>query len=86
MVNKNTIKIHLEFFAILKDLLTDRITLEVTDQISISELQEMLIKHYPQAGEILKYSRFATNSEILSNDFSLKENLKIYVLPPSSGG
>lgn len=86
MATQNKIKIQLEFFAILKDLLTDRIMIEVPDKIPISELKKILIKNYPQAEEILKFSRFARESEILADTFPLKENIRIYVLPPSSGG
>ncbi|MFN3603923.1 MAG: MoaD/ThiS family protein [Leptonema sp. (in: bacteria)] len=84
MLTKN--KIHLVFFAVLKDILTENLTLEISENVTIQELKELLIAQYPQAKEILKFSRFANESQILAAKDTVKGFETLYVLPPSSGG
>jgi molybdopterin synthase sulfur carrier subunit len=86
MNTKQTIKLELEFFAILKDIITDNYSFNFENPISIKELKEYLIDQFPNAKEILTYSRFSTEEKILSEDIILEKNQKIFVLPPSSGG
>lgn len=86
MITQNKIKLQLEFFAILRDLLTEKLVIEIPENSTVFQLREYLTKEYPQIKEILEYSRFANENEILDNQATLKENQKIYILPPSSGG
>lgn len=83
---KELLQIELEFFAVLKDLLTDSFIIDVEKNIKVIELKKKLMEMFPQAKEFLEYSRFALENEILSDDVILNKNQKIYVLPPSSGG
>jgi molybdopterin converting factor small subunit len=85
-LNQTAIQVELEFFAILKDLLSNSFSVSFDQPISIKELKHYLIKKFPQAEEVLKYSRFSTETTILNDEAIIDKNSKIYVLPPSSGG
>jgi len=85
-LNQTAIQVELEFFAILKDLLSHSWSVSFDQPISIKELKHYLIKKFPQAEEVLIYSRFSTETTILNDEAIIDKNSKIYVLPPSSGG
>ncbi len=85
-LNQTAIQVELEFFAILKDLLLSTWLVNFDKPITIKELKNYLIEKFPQAEEVLKYSRFSTETTILNEEAIIDKNTKIYVLPPSSGG
>ncbi|GIX42127.1 MAG: hypothetical protein KatS3mg129_1860 [Leptospiraceae bacterium] len=86
MNTKQQIKVELEFFAILKDILNENLSLYFDNPLTIGDLKKNLIEKFPQAEEILRFSRFSTEDKILEENTKIEKNQKIYVLPPSSGG
>ena len=85
-LKQTTIQIELEFFAILKDLLSPKWSVSFDHPLTIKDLKNYLIRKFPQAEDVLKYSRFSTETTILNDNVIVDKNTKIYVLPPSSGG
>ena len=72
-------------YAILKDFFDKEFTLDQTFS-SIDDLKSFLINKNPNAARILSISRFAVDNEFVDNDYSLKANDNISIMPPSSGG
>ncbi len=85
-MDSKPLQIDLEFFAILKDILSEKLTITTPSSMTIKELKKYLTENFPDAKEILKYSRFSTETEILNDNTIIEKNQKLYVLPPSSGG
>jgi len=76
-------KIHV--YAALKDYFTPEF--ELADIIrNTDELKVCLLAINGQAGEILNTCRFAVEEGFIDNDFKLKENDTVIIIPPSSGG
>lgn len=53
---------------------------------NVSELKAYLIGQQPEAASVLESCRFAVNDEFINNSYQLKENDRISIVPPSSGG
>ncbi len=73
-------------FAILKNFYDESFELNNAQILSVSDLKNELIKINPSAASLLNSCRFAVNEEFVSEDFQIKVNEQIYILPPSSGG
>jgi sulfur-carrier protein len=62
-------------------------TFEIDKEVqSIDELKQQLIRLKPTSADLLQSCRFAVNDDFVNNDYQLKAEDSIVVLPPSSGG
>ncbi|HWZ22779.1 MAG TPA: MoaD/ThiS family protein [Cytophagaceae bacterium] len=78
-------KIEIQVFAVLKDYFKP--TFKLTTSISsLEELKIELTKLNPASATVLHACRFAVNENFVSKDYKLKENDKVSIIPPSSGG
>ncbi|MEM0993006.1 MAG: MoaD/ThiS family protein [Bacteroidota bacterium] len=79
-------KINLLAFGIAKDILaTKQTSLEVAEGTSIGDLKNTLIRTYP-ALQQLKSLSFAVGKEYQTDDFLLKAEDEVIIIPPVSGG
>lgn len=74
-----------EVFALLKEHFDKKfvVSAEIT---SIDALKTYLVDINPGSALVLKSCRFAVDDEFVENDYLLKENDHICIIPPSSGG
>ena len=75
----------IEVYAVLKDYFDKEFSIDAPIS-TIAELKEMLIHQYADATNILQLCRFAVNDEFVNNDYELKQDDNIHIIPPSSGG
>ncbi len=79
------IKIH--FFAGLKRTFPKAIEWTLNnDNKSIKQLIAELAEKYPDAAEILSRSRAAINEEFVDTETMIKDQMEVFIIPPSSGG
>ena len=78
-------KIEIQVFAVLKNYFEP--TFEIhTSASTMEELQTELEKLNPASAKLLDACRFAVNENFISKEYKLKENDKVTIIPPSSGG
>ena len=75
----------IEVYAVLKDYFEKEFTLQRSLH-DINDLRSFLIDKNPKAAAVLTTSRFAVDNEFVDNNYILKENDHISIMPPSSGG
>jgi molybdopterin synthase sulfur carrier subunit len=76
-------KIHV--YAALKDYFTPEF--ELAGEVrNTDELKTRLLAINGQAEVLLSSCRFAVEEGFIDNDFKLKENDTVIIIPPSSGG
>ncbi len=75
----------IEVYAVLKDYFDKEFSMDAPVS-TIAELKEMLIHQNADATTILQLCRFAVNDEFVNNDYELKPDDNIHIIPPSSGG
>lgn len=75
----------IEVYAVLKEYFEKEFTLSKSFK-DINDLRNFLIDSNPKASGVLNISRFAVDNEFVDNNYSLKENDNISIMPPSSGG
>ena len=74
-----------QVYAVLKDYFEKEF--EIKEAIySIDELNAFLLQQNPEAKNIMPACRFAVDNNFVDNDFQLKPNDNIHIIPPSSGG
>ncbi|MEP0823087.1 MAG: molybdopterin converting factor subunit 1 [Ignavibacterium sp.] len=80
-------RVRLRLFANAKDLagFDDR-TVELSDDARAAEVLEYLSRSNPEFLEWRKSLRVAVNRRYVSDDYVLKENDEVAVIPPVSGG
>ena len=78
-------KIEIQVFAVLKDYFKPNFELSISE-FTIETLKAELEKLNPSSSKILQACRFAVNENFISHDYKLKENDKVAIIPPSSGG
>ncbi len=76
-------KIHV--YAGLKDYFTPEFELP-GDVRNTDELKSRLLAINGRAGAILSFCRFAVEEGFIDNEFQLKENDTVIIIPPGSGG
>ena len=75
----------IQVFAVLKDYFEKEF--ELTGDIkNTTSLTERLSKSNPAVTGMLSICRFAVNDEFIDNDYQLKQDDTICIIPPSSGG
>ena len=78
-------KIEIISFGIAKDILkSKRLTISVSER-TIGALRQQLITEFPEF-EKLKSLKFAVNTDYVNDEFQLKENDEVVLIPPVSGG
>jgi molybdopterin synthase sulfur carrier subunit len=76
-------KIHV--YAGLKDYFTPEF--ELTGEVrNTEELKSRLLAINGRAEAILSFCRFAVEEGFIDNEFQLKENDTVIIIPPGSGG
>ena len=78
-------KIEIQVFAVLKNYFKQNFELPI-QVYTIEELKMQLIKLNPASDKVLQACRFAVNENFVSLDYKLKDNDKVAIIPPSSGG
>jgi molybdopterin converting factor subunit 1 len=79
-------KINTLFFGITTDLVgASELQVEVGESSSIADFKEALKDEFSQLKNINSYA-IAVNEEYATDDFVLKENDIVAVIPPVSGG
>ena len=79
-------KINTLFFGITTDLVgASELQVEVGENSSIAEFKEVLKVKFSELENINSYA-IAVNEEYATDDFVLKENDIVAVIPPVSGG
>ncbi len=72
------------YFSILRERIGPEEEIEFSG--SVAQLRELLSKRHPHVGEILQRVKFAVNEEYVTDDFTLKGDETVAVIPPVSGG
>jgi molybdopterin synthase sulfur carrier subunit len=76
-------KVHV--YATLKDYFSPEFELEAVAH-NTDELKQRLLDINGKAGQILDSCRFAVEDGFIDNEYKLKENDTVIIIPPSSGG
>jgi molybdopterin synthase sulfur carrier subunit len=76
-------KIHV--YATLKDYFSSEFEL-ATIAHNTEELKRDLVQLNDQAEQLLNSCRFAVEEGFIDNDYKLKENDTVIIIPPASGG
>ncbi len=78
--------INLVLFGIAKDIVgTSRSLLEVEDGMLINEFKQKLVAEYPKMKDLTSIS-FAVGTEYVEDDYQLRHNEEVVIIPPVSGG
>ncbi|MBN9380032.1 MAG: MoaD/ThiS family protein [Chitinophagaceae bacterium] len=72
-------------YATLKDYFSPEFELEAVAR-NTDELKQRLLDINGQAGQLLDSCRFAVEDGFIDNQYKLKENDTVIIIPPSSGG
>lgn len=75
----------IQVYAVLKDFFDKEFSIDAPVN-TVAELREALVQYNGAAKDILQICRFAVNDEFVDNNFELKANDNIHIIPPSSGG
>ena len=73
------------YFAILRERLK-KDQEEIEFKGTISQLRQLLIEKYPELEPVLKVVRFAVNEEYVGDEYELKGDERVALIPPVSGG
>lgn len=79
-------KIELRTFASIKEIVGERISIEMPEKKSVDEVMNLLKLEFPEISEMIDSSRIATNETILEGQHLLNDKEELFLLPPSSGG
>ncbi|KYG82369.1 molybdopterin synthase sulfur carrier subunit [Roseivirga echinicomitans] len=79
-------KIEVIAFGIAKDILNgNQVTLEMDEQSSVADVRQALVDLYP-AFQGLASLQLAVNADYVNDDYLIKENDEVVLIPPVSGG
>ncbi|KYG74658.1 molybdopterin synthase sulfur carrier subunit [Roseivirga ehrenbergii] len=79
-------KIEVIAFGIAKDILNgNQVTLEMKEQSSVADVRQALVDLYP-AFQGLASLQLAVNADYVNDDYLIKENDEVVLIPPVSGG
>lgn len=80
-------KIKILFFSSLKEKLgISSKEVEFNENLSISDLKIYLTNKYPNVKDIINNSMFAVNEQYVDNNYLLKDEDTVAIIPPVSGG
>lgn len=79
-------KIIINAYGIAREILNDsQLTAEFEDGVDIKKVKAFLTKTYPGFSQV-ENVRFAVNDEYQEDDFLLKDNDELIIIPAVSGG
>ena len=79
-------KIEITAFGIAKDILQQKqMVLDCADSARVGDVRAQLIQNFPDF-EKLASLKFAVNTEYVADDYPLKSNDEVVLIPPVSGG
>lgn len=80
-------KINIVMFAQAREIVGESsVELELTDNATIQQLKQSLVKQYPSLGPLVGRSAFSINHEYAHDSHELPEGAEIGMIPPVSGG
>ena len=79
-------KITIVPYAQVKDYFPAAFEFEAAEGSSVQQLLESLCVYKPEAERILKHCRFAIDESFVAGSELIKENDRVHIIPPSSGG
>lgn len=86
MDQQQKISIKLEAYGIAKEILeTKHMSIELNEASTITALKEILLVRFP-AFKTLKKISFAVNESYVADEYELKLNDEVIIIPPVSGG
>lgn len=78
--------IHLICFGITRDILGGaKVTLEIEEPVTVVAVRQRLETHYPVLQQLASL-RFAYQEAYVEEDFPLKDQAELVLIPPVSGG
>ncbi len=79
-------QIKLLAFGIAKEILKEKeLILKLESGTKIADLKDKLVDKYPDFHK-LRTLKFAINEDYQSDDYQIKENEEVVIIPPVSGG
>lgn len=78
-------KVEIISFGIAKDILKSKKLTILLDDSTIGGLRQKLISEFPEFDK-LRSLKFAVNTDYVNDEFQLKENDEVVLIPPVSGG
>lgn len=79
-------KIQIVAFGIAKDIIKGKeLTMDLDNGNSVGAVREQLSTIYPEFSK-LSSLRFAVNADYVGDDYQLKNNDEVVLIPPVSGG
>lgn len=78
-------KMKLLYFSILREKLK-KDQEEIAFNGSVRELRLYLVRRYPDLKDILERIKFAVNEEYVDDNYQLKGDERVALIPPVSGG
>lgn len=79
-------KIEIIAFGIAKDIINGpSLSMEVVEAVDVETVRKILLSNYPEL-KGLSSLQLAVNAEYVNDDFVLKENDEVVIIPPVSGG
>lgn len=73
-------------FGIAKDIVgNSKLNLKLPEGASVKALKDHLIVDYPEMGK-LKSIAFAVDTDYVDDNYQLRDNEEIVIIPPVSGG
>tara|TARA_R110001592_G_scaffold154837_4_gene384127 strand:- start:4232 stop:4489 length:258 start_codon:yes stop_codon:yes gene_type:complete len=85
-LKRDKMKIEVIAFGIAKDILnSNQVTLEMEEQSSVADVRQALVDLYP-AFQGLASLQLAVNADYVNDDYLIKENDEVVLIPPVSGG
>ncbi|OGF67065.1 MAG: hypothetical protein A2Y62_12595 [Candidatus Fischerbacteria bacterium RBG_13_37_8] len=77
----------MHFCGSLKNIgVNEETTLEFEESINCDELLDELEKRFPAFAKYRKYVLCAVNNEFIDDTYQFKDNDRLDILPPASGG
>ncbi len=79
-------KIEIIAYGIAKDIINGpSLSMDIVEALDVGTVRKILLSNYP-ALKGLASLQLAVNEEYVSDDFVLKENDEVVIIPPVSGG
>ncbi len=73
------------YFAVVREKLK-KSEEELDFKGTVGELKEFLRQKYPELSELLQRVKFAVNEEYVEENYQLRGDEKVAIIPPVSGG
>ncbi|MFN3870412.1 MAG: molybdopterin converting factor subunit 1 [Aquificaceae bacterium] len=74
-----------KYFAVVRERLKKEEE-ELDFKGTVAQLRQLLIEKYPELEPVLKVSLFAVDEEYVEEDYVIKGEERVVLIPPVSGG